>query len=1066
MSAENRLRLVPFGGAAHRALEALLADLQADDPLAAVTVVVPTVYAALSVRRRLASRLHDGRGFANVRFELMPRVAGLLGAPRLEAAGRRPLTPATAAEIVRSVLGDVPGPLGDLRDHPSTVRGLERTLADLRRARPATLQRLRARGARAAHVVACLEEYRRRTRNFYDADDLLDAAAAAVHDDPSATRELGFVVVYLPDALSVSEQELVGTFAATGGAAVLLGTTGEPDVDAPTIALAQRLAGVLGPAVTVAGDDAAAPDVLLVDAPDPDDEVRAALREVLRRAEDGPSPVPLSRVALLYRIAEPYARVAFEQLAAAGIPANGPTARRLHDSGAGRVLEGALALATSDLRRDALAAWLATAPLRDPGDEHGIDAHRWDVVSRLAGVVAGADEWTARLDTHEMRLERRADDLRDDADATDGVRGAIDVELAETRRLRAFVERLAQDLVAPEPATWASLSAWAVDLLDRYTGGTAARAHWPEIEQHAAREIVARVRSLGELDDVAGDADLAAFRVAVARELDAPLGREGTFGTGVFVGPLRAAAGTDFDVVVVLGMNEGAFPPSARDDPLLPDDERGGTDDADEIAPRATRQDEHRRYLAALACAPARVLTWSRADVRAQRASNPARWLLDEASRLAGRVLGAPDLAELAAPWYRSVESFESGLVDESTEPVSFGELELRELRCLQRAGGRVDDHPFVLGDVALARGLDAVRTRTGRVLGRFDGYVGDLPDVAGGLDRVQSATSLQRYATCPRQYFLSEVLGLRDVERPEATDVINGLDRGTLVHAILEQFVREARPRSTPGEPWDAQERAQLLAIAQRHFDDAAARGITGRSLLWQVEQRRIRRVLIDALDADEQNRACLGVVPDPGLLELSFGDDDAGERGANVPPVEIDLGDGRRVAFRGRVDRVDRSPDGTRLVVLDYKTGKDDEYKKLDADPVQAGRLLQLPIYALAARHLDERVAAVSSYYFFLEPSARDHLRGYAVTDETLDRLGEVLRVLTDGVRDGLFPARPGPEDRESWANCRYCSFDRICARDRGAAWQRVQTDDRLRAYVELADGPVEPEPEEVGS
>src|SRR5581483_6360539 len=201
-----------------------------------------------------------------------------------------------------------------------------------------------------------------------------------------------------------------------------------------------------------------APDVLLVDAPDPDDEVRAALREVLRRAGDGPSPVPLSRVALLYRIAEPYARVAFEQLAAAGIPANGPTARRLHDSGAGRVLEGALALATSDLRRDALAAWLATAPLRDPGDEHGIDAHRWDVVSRLAGVVAGADEWT-------VRLERRADDLRDDADATDGVRGAIDVELAETRRLRAFVERLAQDLVAPEPATWASLSAWAVDLL-------------------------------------------------------------------------------------------------------------------------------------------------------------------------------------------------------------------------------------------------------------------------------------------------------------------------------------------------------------------------------------------------------------------------------------------------------------------------------------------------------------------------------------------------------------------------------------------------------------------------
>ena len=45
-------------------------------------------------------------------------------------------------------------------------------------------------------------------------------------------------------------------------------------------------------------------------------------------------------------------------------------------------------------------------------------------------------------------------------------------------------------------------------------------------------------------------------------------------------------------------------------------------------------------------------------------------------------------------------------------------------------------------------------------------------------------------------------------------------------------------------------------------------------------------------------------------------------------MAPVVIDLAGERKVAFRGFVDRVDRSPDGDRLVVIDYKTGKRDKY------------------------------------------------------------------------------------------------------------------------------------------
>src|SRR5262249_51747735 len=60
----------------------------------------------------------------------------------------------------------------------------------------------------------------------------------------------------------------------------------------------------------------------IVSAPDPEDEVRAVVRDVMARAADGTA---LHRVAILFRVAEPYARLAHELLDAAGVPWSGPS---------------------------------------------------------------------------------------------------------------------------------------------------------------------------------------------------------------------------------------------------------------------------------------------------------------------------------------------------------------------------------------------------------------------------------------------------------------------------------------------------------------------------------------------------------------------------------------------------------------------------------------------------------------------------------------------------------------------------------------------------------------------
>jgi hypothetical protein len=47
-----------------------------------------------------------------------------------------------------------------------------------------------------------------------------------------------------------------------------------------------------------------------------------------------------------------------------------------------------------------------------------------------------------------------------------------------------------------------------------------------------------------------------------------------------------------------------------------------------------------------------------------------------------------------------------------------------------------------------------------------------------------------------------------------------------------------------------------------------------------------------------------------------------------------------------------------------------------------------------------------------------------------------------------------------REAWDTCRFCEFDRLCAVDRGAAWERVEDDPATGPFHALAfdDEPVD--------
>src|SRR6185369_10035909 len=151
----SRLVLAGHGPPARELLWELIGAVRLGDPLAPVTVAVPSIYAGLSLRRDLGRR---PGGLVNVRFLSLNRVAELLGAPFLAApagtAGRVPLTATHRAGAIRVALDETDGPFRPLATHPATTRAFAATLAELDGLTDAELTRLAATAPREAAVVA------------------------------------------------------------------------------------------------------------------------------------------------------------------------------------------------------------------------------------------------------------------------------------------------------------------------------------------------------------------------------------------------------------------------------------------------------------------------------------------------------------------------------------------------------------------------------------------------------------------------------------------------------------------------------------------------------------------------------------------------------------------------------------------------------------------------------------------------------------------------------------------------------------------------------------------------
>ena len=232
------------------------------------------------------------------------------------------------------------------------------------------------------------------------------------------------------------------------------------------------------------------------------------------------------------------------------------------------------------------------------------------------------------------------------------------------------------------------------------------------------------------------------------------------------------------------------------------------------------------------------------------------------------------------------------------------------------------------------------------------------------------SASDLSLYLTCPLKYKFARVFGI-----PQEPTINQRF--GILIHNVLERFHKEP-PENERGRAAGAEPalRGRLAAHRLRLAPTTSCSSATA-----------------PARRCASTGSASAVAEGEPVWLERKF-DFKVGEH-----------------HVRGRVDRVDRLPDGD-YELIDYKTGERKSEADLESD-------LQLALYRLAAREAWEIEASTGSYYYVLDA---DKVAAPTKPDDA-ERVERTVLQVGEGILGQDFEPRPSP------SVCGWCDYRLIC-------------------------------------
>jgi RecB family exonuclease len=257
--------------------------------------------------------------------------------------------------------------------------------------------------------------------------------------------------------------------------------------------------------------------------------------------------------------------------------------------------------------------------------------------------------------------------------------------------------------------------------------------------------------------------------------------------------------------------------------------------------------------------------------------------------------------------------------------------------------------------------------------------------------------------------FFLADVLDARPLDELVLSSEMDALNRGNLIHKVLENFlIRAIDDGATPPVEYlhellrdeSSKLKQSFGTFWVQVFFDRALEDIAAELDGWFEEHSlRVER----GWTARE--------------TEKRFGDD-ANKGGIVDSAVSVTLDHGQQISFKGQVDRIDLSSLG-QVQVVDYKTGSKTSLEKLESNPPSLGRTkFQLGVYGLFARNLEmarsSDKTALASYWFTKHSSDVDSEGDpecyvtISLDEAFVKTFEEDVREVVSLIQEGLFPPK----------------------------------------------------------
>ncbi len=218
------------------------------------------------------------------------------------------------------------------------------------------------------------------------------------------------------------------------------------------------------------------------------------------------------------------------------------------------------------------------------------------------------------------------------------------------------------------------------------------------------------------------------------------------------------------------------------------------------------------------------------------------------------------------------------------------------------------------------------------------------------------SISRLEKFSSCPYYYFADYTLNAKERQVYQ----LSSPDIGTLFHGVLYDIFTEASEKNIDISSLDHEEIKKMVDLSVEKQIENNSMEIFKTQSAMKYLVKRIKRISLRSVETllDQSSKSAFR----PKSFELKFGPS------SPLPPVVIDVGNGKKIILNGQIDRVDvyETDGNTYVKITDYKSGN----KSFSFQDIYYGLQLQLLIYidALISSGVlkNENILPAGIFYF----------------------------------------------------------------------------------------------------